>query len=344
MNSPAKFKKQYPKNLSAQQNSIINAYSKLSVPEKSLLILCSPVVRLSAVKVGDVVLIKAADYAAQANIKINSAYTEMRSAAKTLLKKHLSFIDLDGNQHDCQWVSEVKYLQRKGALEISFPKTILDSWQVLDKDNPYTVFELSVALSLRGQYSARIYEYLQQYRTSSLGYRDLRVDELINKLQLSQAYRTLVNLRQRVIEPALKEINEKSNLRVRYDAKEPIKEGRNVVAYRIYIDEKTIIATDVTPKPKKTRTTKPKGKEVFENEAGQEEKLASGVLKGTRAFSQTDRDYLEYVNKKFGVEISEDYVLDYATTKQMSMSDALSAIESDMKTGGASGILPFSAE
>ena len=72
-------------------------------------------------------------------------------------------------------------------------------------------------------HSIRIYELITQYR--SVGNREITVDKLKEWLQVADNYPRWNNFKARVLDPAITEINEKSDLFVEV---EQIKRGRSI--------------------------------------------------------------------------------------------------------------------
>lgn len=77
-------------------------------------------------------------------------------------------------------------------------------------------------------YTFRIYQLLMQYKTT--GYVNISLDDLRFMLMLQEKYPLVADLRKRVIDVAIKEINEKSPYKVRH---EMIKKGRKFVALEL---------------------------------------------------------------------------------------------------------------
>lgn len=86
--------------------------------------------------------------------------------------------------------------------------------------------------SLTSTYSIRIYELLQQFR--STGDRTIALDDFRSILGISDKYPLFKDLNKFLLKPAITELNEKSNLVVTV---EPIKKSRSVVALRFRFKE-----------------------------------------------------------------------------------------------------------
>lgn len=86
--------------------------------------------------------------------------------------------------------------------------------------------------SLSSTYSIRIYELLQQFR--STGDRTIALDDFRSMLDLDDKYKTFKSLNQLLLKPAIAELNGKSDLAVTV---ETVKQGRKVTALRFRFKE-----------------------------------------------------------------------------------------------------------
>ena len=82
-------------------------------------------------------------------------------------------------------------------------------------------------------YTFRIYQLLMRYK--STGYVQISLDDLRFMLMLKDKYSLVADLRKRVIDVAVREINEKSPYKVRY---EMIKKGRKFIALELKFKQK----------------------------------------------------------------------------------------------------------
>lgn len=131
-----------------------------------------------------------------------------------------------------RWISSKTYYKKEGRLEINFTPEIMPYLSHLKK---YTQYDLVHVTDFKSTYSIRIYELLAQYK--SVGNREITVKELRNILDLGEKYPRFNSLNQRVISPALLEINEKSDLNV--DVK-PIYVGKEIIALKFTIKFKNL--------------------------------------------------------------------------------------------------------
>jgi radical SAM superfamily enzyme YgiQ (UPF0313 family) len=108
---------------------------------------------------------------------------------------------------------------------------------LLQLQKNFTAYELQNVVRL-GVYPIRIYELLKQYE--HIGFRVLTIEQLKKMFELTNEYPRFSNFYQKIIQPAIKEINLHTDLKV-IDV-ERKKEGKNVVALKfIFTGKRTAL-------------------------------------------------------------------------------------------------------
>lgn len=229
------YEKKYPKHLIVMQNRILQAYHQMTLDEKRLIIIASAVARVIDATEKDAIEITAEDFAQAVGIKVNSAYKQIEQASRTMMQRQFSYKSADGATVRTQWVIRAKY--NNSTVSMCFSDEVLHMLKVFNADNPFTKYDKTEVLKLKRDYSIDLYHIFKknQHRQPF----DIPLDEIRSELGLSKAYDRINNLKNRVIEPAIKEINSKSDITVKYDN---VKKGRTVVALKFTVKAK--------PKPK----------------------------------------------------------------------------------------------
>ena len=127
-----------------------------------------------------------------------------------------------------RWVSSQTYFKKEGRFKIALTNEIMPYLTQLK--GQFTQYQLNHISGFSSVHAIRLYELFTQYKR--LGDRYISVEDLKKWLQLEDKYDRYNNLNQRVLTPALSEINEKSDLFVEY---EPIKKGRKVTGIEFSI-------------------------------------------------------------------------------------------------------------
>ena len=100
----------------------------------------------------------------------------------------------------------------------------------------YTQYTFRYILPMRSQYAIRLYELLKSYQKNN---RDwwFKLDEL-KRLLNCQNYKGFKDVRVNVLEPAVKEINKFSDIKVRWEVTD--KDGKKVTEITFFMAEKNI--------------------------------------------------------------------------------------------------------
>ncbi|PIJ63885.1 initiator RepB protein [Erwinia sp. OLSSP12] len=137
----------------------------------------------------------------------------------------------ESKREEFRWVQyRAQYLKGEAKVEITFSDAIMPYLTQLK--GQFTRVVVKNVSSLSSTYSIRIYEMLQQFR--STGDRTIALDDFRSMLELDEKYSDFKILNRALIKPAIAELNEKSNLAVTV---ETIKQGRKVIALRFQFKE-----------------------------------------------------------------------------------------------------------
>ena len=103
------YEKKYPEKWIVMQNTITQAFREMSIDEKRIIILASPLVRISNATEKTPIDITASEFAKLSEIDTNSAYKQMKTASRKLMKRTFIYEDKDGDDTEVQWVIRSKY-------------------------------------------------------------------------------------------------------------------------------------------------------------------------------------------------------------------------------------------
>lgn len=161
---------------------------------------------------------------------LSNAYRDLKKAAEKLYERSVIIDDPDPAnpqiaQRKTRWISSIDYVPGEGKLVLSFSFGIIPYLSQLSRE--FTQYKLKHVAKFESVYSIRLYELLVQW--SSAGEREIEVEWLKNQFQVDDKYSRLTDLKKRVIEPAVAEINEHSNFWVSYGQR---KLGRTVTHFQ----------------------------------------------------------------------------------------------------------------
>lgn len=227
----SEYKKKYPHTTIAVQNKMTECFKSMSVDEKRILIIASPLARNINATEQDEILISVNDFADECGIKINSAYKQIEIASKRLVDRSFSYTNDRGKKVYSNWVIDATY--EDAGVSLRFTAVVLLMLKVLDKLNPYTKYKKDIVLKLKKDYAIDFYHIAKKFE--KIGKFGMSIDEMFTEFGLPDSYRDLSNLKRRVLKTAIDEINEHTDIQLNYS---PVKDGRTVVAYAFTVKEK----------------------------------------------------------------------------------------------------------
>ena len=165
-------------------------------------------------------------------IKDQSKYSEIPKQTKELMGNVLTFKD-EKSEVLVPFLSFYKHEKGEGTIKVQFHPFLKPFYLYLNKENPFTKYQLKNIVSLKSTYSIRFYELLKQYE--GIKSRILTIEELrqIFKIEPSE-YIRYNDFKRKVILQAQKELALKTDINFDF---EEIKTGRKVTALKFYIHQ-----------------------------------------------------------------------------------------------------------
>lgn len=225
------FEPKYPEQWVVMQNRITQAFREMTIDEKRIIILASPLVRMSDASEKTSIEIMAVHFAQLSEIDTRSAYKQMKSASRKLMKRTFIYKDQDGDDTEVQWVIRSKYAN--GYVSMNFTDEVLYLLKFFDSFNPYTKYLKKNILALRLSYSIDLYHLAKKYE--AMGGFSMSLDEYRQELGTPKSYARINNLKENAVDGPIKEINEKTDINITY---ENVKRGRTVTGLKFTVKAK----------------------------------------------------------------------------------------------------------
>lgn len=210
-----------------KSNAVIEAGYKLSLNELRILLACiAQIDSRKELLVSDKFELSAKDFAVLFEVSEDRAYHALSEVAQVLLKRYITienpFPDKPNiDKLQTHWVSAIYYMKKEGKIALSFSYELIP--YLSDLKGKFTKYELKYIGKMTSIYAIRLYEFLMQWKTT--GKREIEIGWLKKQFQLDESYSRIDNLKRRVIDPAVKDINEHSNFFVQWEQR---KTGRAV--------------------------------------------------------------------------------------------------------------------
>lgn len=227
-------------NLVVKDNALINAGYNLGVAEQRLVLLAVVTARETGkgITPEQKLRISAQDYATRFNVSTSVAYRALQDAVDNLFERRFSYQELSDDgilvPRKSRWISDIGYLDDLGAIEMIFtPKVVTFITRLEER---FTSYQLNQIAGLKSKYAIRLYEISVAWRavgnTPIISVEDLRYMVGVEDSE----YLRMTDFKARVLEPAIKQINKKTDINIKYEQQ---KEGTSITGFQFFLEEKT---------------------------------------------------------------------------------------------------------
>ena len=151
------------------------------------------------------------DFCAVCGIDKAYFYSEIKEIIDNLDNKAF-WVETEEKIFKFRWFSEVEIIKGSGKINIILNSKIKN--YLLELQENFTQYELYNILALKGKYSIRLYEWFKSY--SFMKEKKIELEKLKHILE-AEKYKEFKAFRRRVIEPAIKEICNYTDLEVSYE-------------------------------------------------------------------------------------------------------------------------------
>lgn len=218
-----------------KHNDLIRAAQQLSVIESRIILSCIAQVNSKGVLSH---LDKFSIHASELEEILGGAenmYANLKDAVDRLATRmiYLKSMSTRTSEMKSHWVHSVNYVKSEGRVDLYFAPFIIPFLSELSRD--FTQYKLENVIKFQSSYGIGFYELLKSSMSSEVC---LTLEFIQLHFQLGEAYCRVDNLQNRVIKPAIADINQHSDMTVSY---EPVKQGRRVVSFKfmfVCIEEK----------------------------------------------------------------------------------------------------------
>ena len=216
--------------LVVKDNSLINASYSLGLVEQRIMLLAIVEARETGqgIDTDTFLEVHAQHYADRFDINVNNAYSMLSEATQTLFNRQVTYTVHDEKRNKpekrvVRWVSGISYVEGAGVVKLRFAPEVVPLITRLEKN--FTSYELEQVKNLN-TYATRLYEILASWR--SVGKVTITLKELRNNLGLIDEYARLEAFKRRVLDLAVSQINEYTDIKAQY---EQHKNGRVITGF-----------------------------------------------------------------------------------------------------------------
>ena len=211
--------------LVVKDNALIEASFNLSLVEQRLMLLAIVEAReIDKLTPDTPIQVRATAYTKQFKVDESNAYSQLASASDTLFNRQFSYVDRSGKVvSKRRWIIGIDFIKNNGKVVIYLSKEVISMISRLEAN--FTQYLLEQVSDFKSKHSIRLYELLIKYRDIETS-KKFEIAELRSKLGLeNDEYKVTADFKKRVLDVAIKEINDKADIQIKY---EQFKEGRTI--------------------------------------------------------------------------------------------------------------------
>lgn len=176
-------------------------------------------------------------YSEAFDVSRQTAYEALKEAETSLFERRFTFLDeRDGKPIKSRWISQAKYNDGEGYIEIIFTPAVVKEITRLGGDSGFfTQYSLEQVSVLSSIYSMRLYELLTQWRKAKKT-PVFEIETFRGQMGLEVTeYSKMCDFKKRVLNLGVNEINEKTDLTVSYEQN---KKGKFITGFKFTVKEK----------------------------------------------------------------------------------------------------------
>ncbi|WP_456364125.1 replication initiation protein [Priestia aryabhattai] len=220
-------------NLVTKANSFVEAAYKLGVTEQKVLLCIASNIRPTD-KDFQTYTFSINDFRKLIKSKAKSIYNDIDEITQRLMSKPFIILNEKGHPTRINWLSKATYNSNEGTVTVRFDPDLKPYFLALSEK--FTKYKLENVIHLKSSHSIRMFELLKSYE--GLTERTFTLVELREKLGIEDKYPSWINFKQKVLDRAQKELEEKTDISFTYT---PIKQGRPVVKVKFKIKSNLLI-------------------------------------------------------------------------------------------------------
>ena len=241
--------------LIVKDNALINASYNLDLVEQRLVLLAIVEARESGkgINANDPLTVHAESYINHFSVHRNTAYQALKDACKDLFARQFSYQEQRPKgvaNITSRWVSQIAYIDNSATVELIFAPAIIPLVTRLEEQ--FTSYELKQVSGLSSAYAIRLYEFLIAWRSTGKT-PIIELSDFRQKLGVLEGeYSRFNNFKVRVLDPAIKQINEHTDITVKV---EQHKTGRTISGFSFKFKQKQQAKIEKPVDPKRDPNT-----------------------------------------------------------------------------------------
>ena len=224
--------------LVVKSNKLVQALQTLTLSETRLLQLAIVDARETGqgLSAEEPLELNASRYATAFNVSPDAAYLALVEAEDSLFKRQFTITNEDGTLTKSRWIQDANYRKGEGRILVTLTRVVIEHVTKIDGFEQYfTSYHLKKTSDFKSVYAVRLYELLMQWK--SVGKTPIyELNKFRSQLGIGvNEYDRMEAFKRRVLDIAIKQINELSDITVKY---EQHKKGRAISGFSFVFKQK----------------------------------------------------------------------------------------------------------
>ena len=224
--------------LVVKSNKLVQALQTLTLSETRLLQLAIVDARETGqgLSAEEPLELNASRYATAFNVSPDAAYLALVEAEDSLFKRQFTITNEDGTLTKSRWIQDANYRKGEGRILVTLTRVVIEHVTKIDGFEQYfTSYHLKKTSDFKSVYAVRLYELLMQWK--SVGKTPIyELNKFRSQLGIGvNEYDRMEAFKRRVLDIAIKQINEFSDITVKY---EQHKKGRAISGFSFTFKQK----------------------------------------------------------------------------------------------------------
>ena len=210
-----------------KSNKLVEASYRLDLIEQRIILYAIVEARETQQGLSDgFVTLETKRFASMFGMDESNTYGQLKEAMDTLFGRYIVVRDIHP-ETGCErvskirWISTASYIDGAGIVQLRFATDMVP--YVARLESEFTVYRLEKIGRMTSAHAVRLYELLMQYL--SIGTREIGLSWLKETLGIANEYKAIKDFKKYVLDFAVQQINEHSDIRVSYTQR---KTGRAV--------------------------------------------------------------------------------------------------------------------
>lgn len=228
----------------SKSKGLVEAHYRLSLEEKRIIQYAITKVNPTKHINGYMYYFNVIDFAQCYNLNEKACYNRMKTVLERLYQRTFSYnCNNKGYKYDCRLIASKAYNDNKGSVGVKFSDEMQHE---LTRDKDFLSYAIRHTVAFSSASAMRIYEIilyqLQRCPVKKLTKR-IKIIELKEILGLIDNYDRFADFKIRVLEPAKKQINKHSDIRINYEV---VKDGRvpHLIKFTAWYKKETTVKKD----------------------------------------------------------------------------------------------------